>query len=230
MLNIKNASGFRRGVAGLSLILGPILVLLGSLTQTGTDAEGAAYLDALAESPGATQVSTLLSYFGFVLLVPGIVGAVHVVRQRGVVLAHVAGAIALLGAVGIAALVFTTFYDLSIAENAPRGPGVAVYDGVEGYPLAFLPAGLGFLGLPIGMVLLMVALWRGGIAPVWAWPVVLVAFLVLQFELGGVKVGTIVGSIGLTVAFGYVGVKLLTMSDAVWERGGAPGGGSPRVA
>ena len=157
MLNIKNASGFRRGVAGLSLILGPILILLGSLTQTGSEAEGAAYLDALADSPGATQLSTLLSYFGFALLVPGIVGAVHVVRQRGVVLAHVAGAIALLGAVGIAALV-------------------------------------------------------------------------LQFELGGVKAGTIVGSLGLMVAVGYVGVKLLTMSDAVWERGGAPGRGSPRVA
>jgi len=62
------------------------------------------------------------------------------------------------------------------------------------------------------------------------WPVVLVAFVVIFVEPFGVLVSGIVGAVLLLAAFGFVGVKLLGMSDEEWERGVGQGAQPPGTA
>ena len=98
---------------------------------------GAPYLDAVASDPAALQVSIILSYLGSGLFVIGLLGLVHVVRGRGV-LAHVAGAIAVFGYIGLTALFWTGVYDLAIAQHAPLSLGVRVWDAPESYFSAYV--------------------------------------------------------------------------------------------
>ncbi len=154
MLKINDASNFRRSVAGLCLILGPVLIGVGGQVQPGPEVEGAPYLDAVAAAPGKAELSVLLNYLGFLVFAVGVMGAIHIVRGKGVVLAHIGGGLAVAGLISLTALSITSLYDIAIAENAPREIGVAVFDAPEGYTTAIVLLVIALLGTAIGLVIL----------------------------------------------------------------------------
>jgi len=230
MLNIDDASGFRRTVAGTCLILGPLVALIGGLVTPWEESDTtAAYLQALGENSGQAQVSAVLLYFGYLLFVPGIFGIMHLLRRRAIVLGHVAGILAVWGWVTLPGLLVTDFYDLSLAEHADRQAAIAISDRAGEYvggTILGIPVLLGFIGL----VLLSVALWRARFAPVWI-PVVLLAGFVVAFASppGALYFAVAFGLV--LVALGYVGLKILRLSDGEWERGVTTSATkSPRVA
>lgn len=224
MLKLSNPSNFRRTLAGLSLVVAPLVILVASVLQPDTGDDSDEYLTDLADEAGRADLSATLFVIGFWLLLPGILGLIHLVRGRGVVLAHIGGVLLVLGVVAYPVLFATTFYDVSIAENASLEEGIKVYDGVEDYVgpyFIFIPAILGFT---LGAILLAIALLRAGIAPLWVLIVLLVGNVLVFIGGGGsVPVLAILGSLAFAAAFGYLGMRLLGMSDDDWDRAGRPG-------
>jgi hypothetical protein len=217
MLNIKDPSNFRRTLAGLSLVIAPLVILVASVTQPDTADDSREYLADLAEEAGRADLSTTLFIVGFWLLLPGVLGLIHLVRRRGVVLTHIGGVLLVLGMVAYPVLFSTTFYDLSIAENVNIDEGVRAFDGIEDYVgpwFVFIPAILGFA---IGLILLAIGVFRAGIAPLWVLVLVILAnVLILVSGGGGVSVVSIIGSLAFAAAFGYLGLRLLGMTDEQW--------------
>jgi hypothetical protein len=217
MLKITDANNFRRTVVGLCLIAGPLVTLIGGLVTPWEEHETkAAYLQALAENPTRAQISAILSYFGFLLTAVGTFGILHLLRHRAVVLGHVAGVLAVWGWVTFPGLLISDFSDLSLAQWSNRQEAIDISDRAEGY------VGIAIMGVPvllgvIGLVLLGVALWRARFAPLWV-PIVLLLGLAIGFfgPLGVVPFTT--GWALWLVALGYVGLKILRMSDEAWAR------------
>jgi hypothetical protein len=214
MLEIKNANNFRRTALGLCLIAGPLLALVGGLiTPWETADTTAAYLTALAENPARAQASAVLLYFGYLLMAVGVFGMMHLLRRRAVVLGHVAGALAVWDWVSLPGMLSVDFYDLSLAAHADRGAAIGISDrAVMGVPVL-----LGILGL----VLLVVALWRAGFVPAWV-PAVLLVGTAASFVGPPTAVYFTVGTAAWLASLGYVGVKMLGMSDEEWEGGEVP--------
>lgn len=158
-----DATRFRRTALGLCLIAGPLVTLVGGLVTPWEENETlAAYLQNLGENPGRAQVSAVLFYFGYLLTAVGIFGMIHLVKRRAVVLAHVAGVLAVWGWVTLPGLLVSDFQDLGLAESLDLQQAVAVSErGHEyvGSAVLGIPVLLGFVGL----VLLGVALWRAGL-------------------------------------------------------------------
>jgi hypothetical protein len=98
MLKIWDADNFRRTVAGLALIAAPLVLLAALLVHPG-EGEGG-FVQTIADNPGRVEVSNLLIIFSSVLFVPGLAGILGLIRERGVVLAHVGVGLALIGVVG----------------------------------------------------------------------------------------------------------------------------------
>lgn len=224
MLKINDANNFRRTAAGLCLIGGPLLVLIGGLVTPWEESDTlAAYLTALAESPTRAQISAVLLYLGFLLFVPGVFGMIHLIRTRAVVLGHAAGILAIWGWVTLPGLLVTDFQDLSMAESLDIGQAVAISERAQGY------VGALFLTLPpllgmIGLALLLIAFWRANASPAWV-PIVFLVGFALEFIPSGplpLVVGfTIMAALWLA-ALGYVGLGILRMSDEQWEHGIPP--------
>ena len=235
MLKIADANNFRRTAVGLCLIAGPIAALIGGLVAPweGTD-EKAAWLQVLAENPVRGQISAVLLYLGYLLVAVSVFGMIHLLRSRAVVLGHVAGALAVLGWVTMPGLLITDFYDLSLAESLGPERGATIVDRVDEY------AGSAVMGVPVllsmvGLLLLAVALWRAGAAPAWVPLVLLVGNAAGFYDAYSLAFFTTWWALWL-VALGYVGLKVLRMSDEDWERGAAPAtgetvgaGSQPRV-
>ena len=235
MLKINDANNFRRTAVGLCLIAGPLAALIGGLVAPweGTD-EKAAWLRVLIENPVRGQISAVLLYLGYLLVAVSIFGMIHLLRSRAVVLGHVAGALAIWGWVTMPGLLIADFYDLSLAESLGPERGATIVDRVDEY------VGSAVMGVPvllgmIGLLLLAVALWRAGAAPAWVPLVLLVGNAAGFYDAYSLAFFTIWWALWL-VALGYVGLKVLRMSDEAWERGAAPtmgrtvgAGSQPRV-
>jgi hypothetical protein len=218
MLKINDSRNFRRTAAGLCLIAGPLVTLIGGLVTPWEKKETtAAYLLALAENPTQAQISAVLLYFGFLLTAVGIFGIIHLLRHRAVVLGHIAGVLAVWGWVTLPGLLVSDFYDLSLAQWSNRQDAIAISERAGGYigsAVIGIPALLGFIGL----VLLGVALWRAKLAPLWMPVVVLAGTVITQFGPPGA--GSWALGTGLLLAsLGYVGLRILRMTDDEWERG-----------
>ena len=237
---MSNPSTFRRTVAGICLIAGPLLLLIGGAVTPSESSDGAnAYMKSVAADPGAYEWGTVAFALGFALLVPGLVGAVHLLRHRAVVLGHVFGSLAILGVVMFTALVATTFYDIAIAASLPLEQATKVNDAVEdvsGAGVVLIPA---LFGTFVGLVGMAIALWRGGWTPAWVAAAGAGGMILLVAGDGNQALG-IAGAVALLVGYGYVGLTMLRMGNDAWERAtppaaaadvaGAPPQGTPAAA
>jgi hypothetical protein len=217
MLKITDANNFRRTAMGLCLITGPLTALIGGLVAPweGTD-DNVAWLQVLVENPIRGQIGAVLVYLAYMLIAVSIFGMVHLLRSRAVVLGHIAGALAIWGWVTMPGLLISDFYDLSLAELLGPEQGAAVVARSEEY------VGSAVMGIPVllgmvGLLLLAVALWRAGFAPAWVPLVLVIGFAAGFYNPYSLIFFTVCWALWL-VALGYVGLKVLRMSDEEWER------------
>ncbi|WP_238013174.1 hypothetical protein KZZ52_39195 [Dactylosporangium sp. AC04546] len=203
----------RRLMAGICMVAAPVVYVAGLFAdpalRAGDAAEGA-----YGRHPGQVAVSAALLHWSWVLLVPGIVGMIHLVRQRAVVFGHVAGAVALLGIVNFSALMLGDhFYavlerDLGV-ERATELGDQAFAAARWGFQVP------GFLGL-LGVLLLGLALAYGRQAPWWAPPAMVVGMLTGPIW----PVGMIGGSLLYLAGAGVIGLRILRMTDEDWAHSG----------
>lgn len=218
MLKISNASNFRRTACGLCLVAGPLVALIGGVVARRESSEStAAYLRAMAESPTRTQISAVLLYFGYLLIAVGIFGIIHLLRRRVVVLGNIAGVLAVWGWVTLPGLLISDFYDLSLAQWGNQQDAISISERAGSYVGDAIISFSVLLGL-IGLVLLGIALWRARFAPLWVPGALLAGTLMAQFGPSG-AVSFAIGT-GLWLAgLGYVGLKMLRMTDEDWDLG-----------
>jgi hypothetical protein len=226
-VRLSDARGFRRITAGLCLIAGPLLLVAATLVAPEGSEETEEYLARLAAESDRATISTALSFAGFLLLVPGVFGIIHLLRHRAVALAHVGGVLAVIGVVSFAALTATGFYDIELAERPARALGVEILDEVEegvGVFVVLIPA---LVGTSLGLLLLSIALWRAEVVPPLVPLLVLAGLAVLNTGSTETWVAA-VGSGLLAAGLLFVAAAVLGQSDDEWGR--APGTGGPVVA
>lgn len=209
---------FRRTLAGACLILAPALLVVVELIHPDGDEDAAGLLANIAESRTGQYWAHALALVVIALLIPAVLGLVHVTRTGRTVLAHAGGALALVGLVALAALVGIEFVLWQAAKSADRAAMTALVDRVmESGGIA--PLYLAVLALPIGMLVLGTAVYLTQVAPRWAAVLIGIA-PVIQFanELAvGPRWINVAGAVALLLGAGTVGSRLLTESDDEWE-------------
>ncbi|GAA2211243.1 hypothetical protein GCM10009850_067020 [Nonomuraea monospora] len=213
---LTNASAFRRVAAGACLVLAPLCLLLGMVTDP---TEPGPY-DPLvyAENPGAVGVSATLLHYAWVLFVPGVIGLVHLVRRKGVVLANLAGAVTVIGLINFSSLMISDFFDIVLYGSLPADQAHKLME--EAAQPAMIAAWQlpGMIGSFLGLVLVAVAYARSGRAGWWFPAGVLGGIAVWLY--GASQWNEVLGFGGpviLLLVFGYVGVSIIRMTDAEWS-------------
>ncbi|MFI6705595.1 hypothetical protein ACIBF7_04125 [Nonomuraea sp. NPDC050478] len=211
-MSLSDPIRFRRLAAGACLIAAPVLYVAGvvldpALRQGGGDTAGV-YGRQLEE----VSISAAVLHWSWVLLIPGIIGMIHLVRHRAVLLGHVTGGIALLGVVNFSALMLGDYFYARLERSLPPAEGAALADQAFADPgLVFgfqIPGFAGILGLfALGLVL---AYCRK--APWWA-PFAMVLGI---FGAPVFPVGTVVGGLLYLAGAGVIGLRIVRMSDAEW--------------
>ncbi|NUW31625.1 hypothetical protein HTZ77_09320 [Nonomuraea sp. SMC257] len=213
---IANANSFRRTAAGVSLVLAPLCLLLGMITDPSEP--GVEDPLAYAHNPGAVGVSATLLHYAWVLFVPGVLGLVHLVRRKGVVLANLAGAVTVLGLINFSSLMISDFFDIVLFQALPVAQAEKLMQDAAQPAMVAAWQLPGMIGSFLGLALVAVAYARAGRAGWWFPAGVLAGIAVWLF---GASAWNMVLGLGgpviLLVVFGFVGVSLIRMPDAEWS-------------
>ncbi|MER7006032.1 hypothetical protein ABT297_23735 [Dactylosporangium sp. NPDC000555] len=210
---------FRRLFAAVCLLAAPFFYVAGVLVDPALRAGDAAD-GAYGRHPGQVSVSAALLHWSWVLLVPGIIGMIHMVRRRALVFGHVAGAAALLGIVNFSALMLGDYFYARLERQFGPELGSRLADealAFDGARWGFQVPG--FVGL-LGVLLLGLALAANRQAPWWASAAMVIGALTAPIY----PIGMVLGSLLYIAGAGAIGLRMLRMSDAEWAQEPAENG------
>ena len=210
------ARRLRRYTSGAALILFPALLVAEAVIDPTGSGSGEDMFTAATEHGGPLVASAVLLLVSGILMAPAAAGILHQARDRGAGLANTGAVLAVLGGFGHAGIAF--FYILGSAlAGGDRADMVAYIDRLNASPV------LGFVAFPLilcfglGVLILPWAAWRAGAVHWWAPAVATVGVLVeegLPIRSNSI---TIVVLVVVTVVFGYLGARVLRMTDAEWD-------------
>jgi hypothetical protein len=233
MIKLSDAHHLRKTVAGACMILAPVLLLISAILAHSSDNDAGAILGAVADDPDRFYASTVVGIAGSVLLVPALLGLMHMLREREVALGHVGGGLALLGS-----LMFMLFWGAALMEwQMVRGSGDGAqmtalldrYMHTTGTEVFFFFS----LAFTIGLVVLAAGLARAHAVHSTAALALAVGAVVLQvaFFVGNEAAWYVVATAILLVGFASIGRTVLTETVEDWEHTPEhPGGFRPAAS
>lgn len=226
-MKLSDAGSFRRTLIGACTVVAPLLSLASVLVMPESGGSAAGQLAAIAEYPASSQASMLLFLFSQLAFLPAVLGIMHLLRDGGVVLGHIGGVFALLGIFGHAVVGGSFLVAVQmVGGEADREQTIALLERMQESPSFVVFALMGLVGFALGFIILVLGLWRARAAPGWVSLLIVLAF-VLEFVVSNF-VDYAGGAAGVLfiAGFGWIGLKVLMMSDAEWSIYHGPKGDS----
>lgn len=229
MLRLSNERNFVRTLAGLSLIVAPLLLLLAMLIGPDLSDQAPERLAEIADNEARYIASGYLFLVAAWAFVPGLIGLWRLFRGPRVTLGQIGAGLLLLGVITTIA-----FFGFGAYEYEAAQPGLdraQMAELVDNADESGVTTPLFIIAFPVGIVIgsLIVAwsLWRRRLVPPWAPAAIVVGSILGFFSEESVVLGAVSFAF-LLIGFGAVGMKLLSMSDDEWGLlGHAPAPGQP---
>jgi hypothetical protein len=209
---------FSKIAVGSCLIAAPLLTLISALVSPAIKSDEAAQIAVIAQHPARYYAFTLFTLAGIILLVPAILGLMHLTRDRAPAWGNLGGSLALLGTMIAACDAANQLLVWQMgAPEANRAEMAALlhrYDTTSGSSLVFTVGGLSILA---GTVILSIGLHRARAVPAWtaAGFVFGIVLNIVGFTAASVGI-LIVSSVILLAALGTLGWRVLAEPDDAW--------------
>jgi hypothetical protein len=107
-------------LAGLGLFLGPLFFFLGTLLDPAWEDDAGAYLEAVAGDSGRYLSAGALWTVGSLLFIPGMLGAMKLMRGKGITLGQIGAGLICTGLILFAANVAFYWADVELARASDR--------------------------------------------------------------------------------------------------------------
>jgi hypothetical protein len=228
MTNLPHLRLYRLGTAA-ALVVAPLLFLVDNLLHPeelgrGNEVE---QVVAIAGSYTRWQAAHLIGFLAIIAFTPAVLGLAFLVRRRQPTLGLIAGALALAGVIGLAAVITIDGFAWGIAGElsstsflGPNGGAEVLHDLQESrWAYAYYLTPLGFI---FGMLMLAVGAARQGAVPAPAAAVLALAVLMVGTETAIVSNAYfIAGAAVLLVGSAAVARAIFRMSDEQFAQGGA---------
>jgi hypothetical protein len=204
---------YQRLAAG-SLIVAPLVLLAGELLHPPFQRDPARLLAVAAANPDRWYLAHLLSLIGFALLVPAILGLTQLVGQRRAALADLGGTLALLGVLAVSGLLSIDGFGVwQMAQPAAdRAEMAALLDRILTSP-GVLTLYLVSLASAVGLLVLVVGLYRAQLVPAWMAGLVAIGVAVWSTgEAAASKATMVAGVTILALGLGLTGRRMRSAS------------------
>jgi len=218
MTGLSDAHHFRKMVAGLCMVLAPLLLLAGLVIRPETGTEASSVIAAAADNPDAWYIANLLILVSLVLAVPAVLGLMHMLREREVALGHLGGGLGLVGILAFVGLVSLDGFAGWQAGVGDRSEMVALFDRLYDTAGVVIPFYVMSFAFALGMLCLAYGLYKA--RAVQSWMALFLAISAVLTAIGFPMANELVSIIGaafLLVGVGSIGRMVLSESDEAWE-------------
>jgi MFS family permease len=217
-MHLSDAHHSRKTLAGACMVVAPFVLLVAMVIHPASDMDEATQVATIADNLDAWYVAHLLAFVAIMLMVPALLGLMHMLRERQVALGHVGGGLALVGLLAFTGLVAMELVLWQMAGAGNTAETVALLERLNETAGIVIPFVLLSFGFALGVACLAVGLYRA--RAVQSWMAVFVAVGAILF---GFAVATamnwlaIVAAAFLVVGLGAIGRMVLRETDEAWE-------------
>ena len=218
-MGFSDSQHLRKTVAGACMILAPLLFLVAFVVSPEIETSAGRQLAVAADHVDRFYVANLVATLGLMLVVPAVLGVMHMLRERRPAYSGLGGTLALLG-------VFASLVGQGVAlvmwemarHGADSAGNTAVIHGEINDAGTVVPIYvLGFAGA-VGVVVLAAGLWMARVVDWWMALFFAAGIVCINVAFpAGLLALAIVGSALTLVGLGSMGLMVLRESDADWE-------------
>jgi hypothetical protein len=218
-MGFSDSHHLRKTVAGACMVLAPLLFLVAFVVSPKLETSAGKQLSVAADHVDRFYIANLLALVGLMLVVPAVLGLMHMLRERRPQYSAVGGALALIGVFASMVGQGVAFVMWEMARHgADSAANTTVIDRVIHDSGTVIPIYvLGYLGA-LGVVVLAAGLYMARVVD-W-WMALFFAGGVVCINIAfpaGVLALAIVGSALMLVGLGSMGLMVLRETDADWE-------------
>jgi hypothetical protein len=200
------------------MVVAPIVLLVAMVIHPASDMDEATQVATIADNLDAWYVAHLLALIAIVVMVPAVLGLMHMLREREVAFGHVGGGLAMLGLFAFTGIVAIELVMWQLAAGGNIREAVALLERLNETAGIVIPFVIVSFGFSLGVACLAIGLYRA--RAVQSWMAVSVAAGAILF---GVAIGSamnwlaIVAAAFLVVGLGAIGRMVLRETDEAWE-------------
>lgn len=218
-MGFSDSHHLRKMTAGVCMVLAPLLFVVAFVVSPRLETNAGKQLSVATSHVDRFYVSNLIALIGLFLVVPAVLGVMHMLRERRPEYSALGGALTLIGlfAAMVGQGVAFTMWEMA-RHGGATAANTSVVHGVMHDAGTLIPIYiLGFVGA-VGVVVLAAGLYLARVVDWW---------MALFFAAGVVCVNVafpaaalwlaIVGSALMLVGLGSMGLMVLRESDADWE-------------
>ena len=217
-MGFSDSQHLRKTVAGASMVLGPLLLVVAFVASPRLETGAAAQLRVAAEHVDRFYLVNVIAMVGVALMVPAVLGLMHMLRERRPAHGAIGGGLSVLGLLATMASFGIAFAIWRMAADGVQPGDVTLLDSIIDATGIVIPITVvGFLGA-IGFVVLMLGMYRAHVVDWWMALCAAAGVVLINVAFpAGMLALAILGSALLLVGLGAVGVMVWRESDADWE-------------
>jgi hypothetical protein len=217
-MHLSDAHHSRKMVAGACMVVAPILLLVATVIHPASDMDEATQVATIADNLDAWYTAHLIALVSIVVMVPALLGLMHMLRQRQVALGHIGGGLAMIGLLALVGIVAMEIVMWQLVSEGDRAAAVTLLQALQESAGFLIPFALMSFGFAIGMALLAVGLYRARAVQSWMAVCVGVGSILFGFGIAtAMNWLTIVAAAFLVVGLGSIGRMVLRETDEAWE-------------
>ena len=200
------------------MVVAPLVLLVAMVIHPASDMDEATQLATIAENLNAWYVAHLLALVSIALMVPVVLGLMHMLREREVALGHVGGGLSMLGLLAFAGIVGMEMAMWQMVAGGSTREAVALLERLNDTAGIVIPFVLVSFGLSLGLACLAIGLYRARAVQSWMAISVATGAILLGIAFGAaLNWLAIVAAAFLVVGLGAIGRMVLRETDEAWE-------------
>jgi len=217
-MHLSDAHHFRKMLAGACMVVAPVVLLAAMVIHPASDMDEATQVATIADNLDAWYVAHLLALISIAVMVPAVLGLMHMLREREVAFGHVGGALTMLGLLAFTGIVAMELVMWQMAAGGDTREAVTLLERLNETAGIVIPFVVVSFGFALGVACLAIGLYRARV--VQSWMAISVAAGAILF---GVAIGSamnwlaIVAAAFLVVGLGAIGRMVLQETDEAWE-------------
>jgi hypothetical protein len=217
-MHLSDAHHFRKVVAGACMVVAPLVLLVATVIHPASDMNEATQVATIADNLDAWYVAHLLALIAIAVMVPAVLGLMHMLRDREVAFGHVGGGLAMLGLLAFAGIVGMELVMWQAVAGGSTGEAVALLERLNDTAGIVIPFMFVSFGFALGLACLAVGLYRARAVQSWMAISVAAGAILFGFALAAaLNWLAIVAAAFLVVGLGAIGRMVLRETDEAWE-------------
>jgi hypothetical protein len=217
-MHLSDAHHSRKLIAGACMVVAPLVLLVAMVIHPASDTNEATQVATIADNLDAWYVAHLLAFISIGLMVPVVLGLMHMLGEREVAFGHLGGGLAMVGLLAFAGILGMEMAMWQMVAGGSTREAVGLLERLNDTTGIVIPFLLVSFGFSLGLACLAYGLLRARFVQSGMAIFVAVGAIVFGFAIGtAMNWLAIVGAAFLVVGLGAIGRMVLRETDEAWE-------------